>query len=83
MDNLEFRKFLTTYGINQEEYEKMDDGEKQKLKDKYNNENKEKSREEKADNLEKIGNGLHGCGCLLLLIPILIGLLYILYSIIF
>lgn len=73
MDNLEFRKFLTEYGISNEEYENMTDEEKQKLTDKF-------KQKEKANNLNKIGNGFKGCGCLIMMIPLLILLLYVLFS---
>lgn len=73
MDDLEFRKFLTTYGISYEEYEGMADKKKQELIDKFN-------REMKSDNLNKIGQGLQGLGCLIMLIPILLILLFFLFS---
>lgn len=83
MDNLDFRKYLTTYGISLEEYEKMEDIQKKKLIDKFNIENKEKTRAEKADSLDKFGKGLQGCGCLIILIPILIVLIYFIITMIF
>lgn len=75
MDNLEFRKFLTDHGIAKEEYESMTEEEQQEIKKKYN-------KESTADGLNKIGKGFQGCGCLLLLIPILIGLIYLIVSMI-
>lgn len=75
MDNLEFRKFITTYGISYEEYEKMEDSEKEEIISKFESETK-------TDNMDKLGKGLQGCGCLIILIPILLGLLFFLFSLI-
>lgn len=75
MDNLEFRKFLTTYGIRYDEYKDMDKEERQKLLDTFKSETK-------TDNIGKIGQGLQGCGCLIMLIPILLVLLYFLFEIV-
>lgn len=73
MDNLEFRKFLTTYGMNYEEYQRLEESKKQELLSKFKSETK-------SDNLSKIGKGIQGIGCLIMLIPILIILLYLLFS---
>jgi hypothetical protein len=75
MDDLEFRKFLTLYGISYEEFEGMDNEEKQKLVNKF-------KAETKTNNLESIGKGLQGLGCLIILVPILLILLYFMFSII-
>jgi len=75
MDNLEFRKFITTYGVSYEEYEKMADGEKEELVSKFRSQTK-------TENIDKVGKGLQGCGCLIMLIPILLGLLFFLFSLI-
>lgn len=75
MDNLEFRKFLTTYGIGHEEYKNMDKDQQQKLLDKFKSETK-------TNNIGKVGEGLQGCGCLITLVPILLILLYFLFIII-
>lgn len=76
MDNLEFRKFLTTYGISYEEYKQLTEEEKQELIKKFKTETK-------ASNLEGIGKGLQGLGCLIILVPILIILIYFIFSVIF
>ena len=73
MDNLEFRKFLTTYGMDYAEYQQLDETKKQELLKKFKSETK-------SDNLSKIGKGIQGIGCLIMLIPILIILLYLLFS---
>ena len=72
MDNLEFRKFLTTYGISYEEYQQLDEAERQKLLNKF-------KAETKSDTFNKIGKGLQGIGCLIMLIPILLILLALLF----
>lgn len=76
MDNLEFRKFLTTYGISYEEYEGMAETQKEELVKKF----KEETR---TSNLENIGKGLQGLGCLIILIPVLIIMIYFIFSVIF
>lgn len=73
MENMEFRKFLTEYSISIEEYENMADEEKQKLLNKFNH-------KEKTENLNKIGDGIKGCGCLIMLVPILLILLLLLFT---
>jgi hypothetical protein len=73
MDNLEFRKFLTSYGISYEEYKRLEDPEKQELLKKFKSETK-------SDNLSKIGKGMQGLGCLIMLIPILLILLFLLFA---
>jgi hypothetical protein len=73
MKNLEFRKFLTTYGIGYEEYEGMEEAQKEELIRKFKSETK-------SDNLSKIGKGIQGLGCLIILIPILLILLLLLFS---
>lgn len=73
MDNLEFGKFLATYGINYEEYQRLEESKKQELLNKF-------KLETKSDNLSKIGKGIQGCGCLIMLVPILLILLYFLFS---
>lgn len=73
MDNLDFRKFLTTYGISYEEYQEMAEEKKQELISKF-------KREVKTKTLDDVGKGLQGCGCLLILIPIILISLYFMYS---
>lgn len=73
MDNLEFRKFLTTYGMNYEEYQRLEESKKQELLSKFKSETK-------SDNLSKIGKGMQGLGCLIMLIPILLILLFLLFA---
>lgn len=73
MDNLEFRKFLTTYGISYKEFERMSEKEKQELITKFKSETR-------SDNLKKVGAGLQGLGCLIILVPVLLILLYFLFS---
>jgi len=72
MDNLEFRKFLTTYGISYEEYQQLDEAERQKLLNKF-------KAETKSYTFNKIGKGLQGIGCLIMLIPIRLILLVLLF----
>ena len=76
MSDLEFRKFLTTYGINYEEYKNLSDSEKEELKKKYTSENK-------GNILKGIGKGCQGVGCLIMLVPLLIFFVYLLFSMIF
>lgn len=80
MDNLDFRKFLTEYGLSYEEYETMTEEEKQQLVDRFKKGKQINARAEKAENLKKIGAGIQGCGCLIMLIPVLLILLFILFT---
>jgi hypothetical protein len=73
VDNLEFRKFLTTYGMDYAEYQQLDETKKQELLSKFKSETK-------SDNLSKIGKGMQGLGCLIMLIPILLILLFLLFA---
>ncbi len=73
MDDLEFRKFLNTYGMDHEEYQRLDEPKKQELLKKF-------KAETKSDNLSKIGKGMQGLGCLIMLIPILLILLFLLFA---
>lgn len=83
MNNLDFRKFLTGYGISYKEYEGMSNDQKQELIDNFNKEEKERINKEKSDNLQSVGKGLQGLGCLIILIPTLIVFLYFVFSMIF
>jgi len=73
MDDLEFRKFLTTYGMDYTEYQQLDEPQKKELLNKFKSETK-------SDNLSKIGKGMQGLGCLIMLIPILLILLFLLFA---
>ena len=83
MDNLEFRKFLIVYGISYEEYQGMTKEKQQELVNRFKKEEKERASEVKTDNLKKVGSGLQGLGCLIILIPILLLFLYFIISMIF
>lgn len=73
MENLEFRKFLNNYMISYEEYEGMEEMQKQELIKKF-------KAETKSDRLENISKTFKGCGCLIILVPILLILLYFMFS---
>ena len=75
MDNLEFRKFLNTYGLSYEEYEALPEEQKKELEKTFNTQNK-------AEKTKAVGEGLKGIGCILILIPIFVGLVAIIWSII-
>lgn len=83
MDNLEFRKFITAYGVSYDEYKNMEHEQKLELTNKFKENEKEIKRSEKADNLQSVGKGLQGLGCLIILLPILIAFLYFIFSMIF
>ena len=82
MADLEFRKFLTTYGVSNKEYESLPEEQKQELINKYNQEHKAAITQGKADTLKNVGAGMQGCGCSMMLIPILAILLIIIFIII-
>ena len=71
--DLEFRKKLTTYGISAEEYENMDSVEKAKI-------DKKLKAEIKGESITKVGEGIKAVGCLIILIPIMIGLIIFIVS---
>lgn len=73
--DLEFRKFLTSYGITYEEYMDMEDEKKKELIDEFN-------KEQRTVGLQKLGEGMQGCGCSLMLLPVVIFLLFFIYLII-
>lgn len=82
MSDLEFRKFLTTYGISFEEYQNMSDEQKQELITKYEGEQRFNNQQETANTIQNIGDGIKSCGCIIVLIPVLILFVIILWSII-
>lgn len=62
--NLDFRKKLTEYGVTIEEYNNMTEEQKAEINRKIN-------AELKANKFKTIGEGVQGCGCILMLLPIL------------
>ena len=76
VDDLEFRKFLTSYGIGYEEYKTMPEDKKAELRKKHTS-------EKKINNLEGMGKGCQGLGCLIILVPVLVILLYFVISMLF
>ncbi|WP_130806507.1 hypothetical protein [Senegalia massiliensis] len=76
MDDLDFRKKLTEYGISKEEYEAMTEEEKSKI-------DKKIKTELKSDNIKKVGKGIQGVGCLMILIPIAIVMIAAIFIAIF
>ena len=74
MNDLEFRKFLTEYGLTYEEYENMTEDKKKELKKKYKLQNT-------SNNFKIAGDGMKGCGCILMLLPIAAILIYFIISI--
>lgn len=77
--NLEFRKFLTTYGISHEEYESMEDNKKQELINKFNQEMKQQRTQGISKGMQDIGKGCQGIGCALILLPAVIFLLLMVF----
>lgn len=75
MDNLEFRKFLTEHGITYEEYLNMTEEKQKEIEKRFKTQNT-------ANNFKVAGQGIQGCGCILILLPILLILLYFIFSII-
>ncbi len=73
--DLEFRKYLTNYGISLEEYKNMDETQKKELINKF-------EKETRQDSLGKVGKGLQGAGCLIILVPILLILLIFFFALI-
>lgn len=82
VDEFEFRKFLTTYGISFEEYENMTTLKKQELLMKYESHQKAIKSQNKAAAMTNIGEGLSSCGCILMLIPVVVICLFIIFAII-
>lgn len=74
MDNMDFRKWLTSYGYTYEQYQEMDEAEKKKVEKRFKAENT-------GENFKKVGDGLKGLGCLIILIPIAAVLLFIIFNI--
>lgn len=75
MDSLEFRKFLTEYGITYEEYRNMTDEKQKEIEKRFKTQNA-------ANNFKIAGQGIQGCGCILVLLPILAILLFFIFSVI-
>lgn len=69
--NLELRKFLMEYGISKEEFGNMTEDEKRQLYEQFKKKNR-------IEGLNKLGKGLQGLGCLIMLLPLLIIFLIIL-----
>lgn len=80
---LDFRKYLTTFGITYEEYERMTEDKKQELINRFNQEQKVAKINKKAEGFKTAGEGIQGCGCIIILIPIAIALLWFIKSLIF
>jgi hypothetical protein len=76
MDNMDFRKWLTQYGYTYDEYEQMGDKEKEQILKRFKSETS-------TDKLKTVGEGIRGCGCLIILVPFLIFLAYSMFSFIF
>lgn len=81
--DLDFRKYLTTFGITYEEYERMTEDKKQELIKRFNGEQKIIKINQKAEGFKAVGEGLQGCGCIIILIPIVIVLLWFIKSLLF
>ncbi len=83
IENLEFRKFLTTYGISYEEYQSMSIDQQTELLGTFNAETHMVKQNETVDGIATCGQALEGCGCSIMLLPIIIVLLFIAFSILF
>lgn len=69
MDTLEFRKFLTEYGYTYDQYQELEQKEKDKIRKKFKTQNV-------SNKMGDVGKGIQGCGCVLILLPILAILIY-------
>lgn len=82
MDSLEFRKFITEYGYTYQEYEKLNEEDQEKLKNEFEIKQKNLKTQEKQESIKSVGEGIQGCGCILMLIPVAIVFLVIVWAII-
>ena len=82
-DNLDFRKFLTTYGISFEEYQKMGVEQQSELLGRFNAEMQKVRQIQTSEGIASCGQALEGCGCSLMMLPIVIVLLFIAFSVLF
>lgn len=83
INNLDFRKFLTTYGISYEEYLAMSIDQQSELLGRFNAEMQRVRQIETSDGIASCGQAMEGCGCSLMLVPLVIFLLFMAFSILF
>lgn len=74
VDKLEFKKYLTTYGITFDEYKAMNEKEKLKLMEKY-------LAQQRQETYKGLADLFKGIGCLAILIPIVAIWLGIMFNI--
>jgi hypothetical protein len=80
MENLEFRKYLTTYGISVEEHEGMPEEKKQELINGFNQTVKAEKAQRTGENIKTVGETIKGIGCLMMMVPLLIVCVIIIFS---
>jgi hypothetical protein len=80
MENLEFRKYLTTYGISVEEYEGMPEEKKQELINGFNQMIKSEKAQRTGENIKTVGETIKSIGCLMMMVPLLIVCVIIIFS---
>lgn len=73
VDSLNFRKWLKEYGYTYEEYVNLEDEKKKEIEKRFKTENT-------GNAFKSFGQGLQGCGCILMLIPVLAILIFIIYT---
>ena len=82
MNELDFRKYLTTYGINYEEYQGMTEEKKKELIDRFNKETQQQKVQSKSDGIKSAGEAVKSIGCLIMLVPIVLVLLSFIWAVI-
>ena len=75
MDDLDFRKWLKEYGYTYEGYQDLAEEHKRKIESRF-------KFEHAGNRLKDLGDGLKGCGCVIMLLPILAALLFFIWNII-
>lgn len=83
MEDLDFRRFLTTYGVSYEEYKNMNIEQQQELIHRFDMLIKAEKQDQVTSGISSCGQALQGCGCSIMLLPVVVVLLFIAFSLIF